>query len=942
MPKDPLVDLMDMSAGEATPANITVPNIKPKLSNAQYKLAIIGEAPGKDEIDQGKPFVGYSGRTLDNFLSKFGILRDACFIGNVCQHRPPANKIAAFDWDGPEIQGGLETLTSELLSFRPNCVLLLGGSALHAFKEDYKLQVKKRKTPDGLAFAFPNPIGDWRGSKFLAQSIIPGTKCIASYHPAACLRNYSWSPYLLMDIRRAFDESRTPELVLPKRTLCISLSYEQLVDKLRSIKEQKPLISVDIEGGIGTMSCLSIATAADYSFIVPIAHRDGKSFYESIDQEVQILTLLADIFGDPAIPKVLQNSLYDLFVLQYSYKIIFRGVVDDTMLEHWELHSELEKSLGVQASLYTDEPFYKSERTSDDRDTFWEYCCKDSAVTFEIHEKLKKWLGPSSQQHYQFNRVLLRPLLYMGLKGIKFDVPAAKNRLKELETYLYEKQYQLDQIVGKGIQTKDKMVLRALVRDTMCYKNDPSRVKKDYEEIYDLDMRILVGEGELSNSQLGHIGMDLGTSFNVKGQQLKDYLYDTLGLPEQYDPRTKAVTADYEALLTLRKIANNPESPAKYRTDTIKRVLPVIIEMTELRTREQHLRKMVEASDSFQDGRIHAAYNEVGSETGRVTCGKFADGRGYPMQTIEDDNELKPTSSPLHLGLRSLLIADPGCYLAKCDLKGADGWTVGANLAALGERTMLDDLLFGLKPANILCYARRHGVASITGKTREELAILCKEVKKSDWDYFAYKQCIWGFCYLMGVRKAAQHVFNLSEGDVVVSEADMQQAKDMLLRRYRIDKWWQAMESKLFKQPYPSKLASPSGHIREFWDRRQEIVGQALAHEPQSVTTYATNRAVYKCWTDPENRFKSSTSITTIAGESIPWTKTHLHVEPMHQVHDEFLTQFKQDKVDWSLSKIRQWFNNPIRIAGIEITIPFDGAYGLNWAMDEKSKVGSI
>src|ERR1051326_247880 len=135
-----------------------VPNVFPKVQ-MPYKIAIIGEAPGEEEALQGKPFVGYSGKELDRFLSRFGILRDACFVGNICQIRPQANKIAGFSWDGTEIQQGLNQLTRDLSQLHPNICLLLGGSALHAFKEPATIP-RRKKGPDGLVFSFPNSIGD--------------------------------------------------------------------------------------------------------------------------------------------------------------------------------------------------------------------------------------------------------------------------------------------------------------------------------------------------------------------------------------------------------------------------------------------------------------------------------------------------------------------------------------------------------------------------------------------------------------------------------------------------------------------------------------------------------------------------------------------------------------------------------------------------------------
>lgn len=618
---------------------------------------------------------------------------------------------------------------------------------------------------------------------------------------------------------------------------------------------------------------------------------------------------------------------------------------EDILLKHWELYCELEKNLGLQASIYTKEQFYKEDRESDNWQEFLEYACKDSAVTIEINSKIERAcmntspdMKPEEQfrrkersRHYKFNETLMNSLLYMEVRGIRFNKSLAKERKRQIETRIYELQHDLNIISKCGLPTMDKVQLRNLLRDQLCWKLDPSRVKAGSEEDFDICMRILVGDGTLTKADCGRLSVVMGSSINTKGEQLKNLLYVTLKLPTQRDPGTKAITADYEALQTLLKhVKDNHKSCKDSNKELSLKILPIVIEINELRTRDEHITSMSRSCNDFNDGRVHSFYNEVGSETGRVTCGKLFKKYGYPLQTVEDENELRPVGHPLREGLRDLLIADEGCYLAKCDLKGADGWTIGANLCALGDSTMLDDLKFGLKPAHFPCYERRHGPGSTQGKTREQLLEMFKEIHKSDWDYFAAKQCTWGFFYLMGLAKAAAHVSNVSEWTVSVTEGDMELFRNVLFRRYNGKLWHSASEKKLFSQPYPPMLTSPSGHTRMFFGRKQEIVGQALAHEPQSVTTYATNQAVFNCWTDPENRIKS------VDG------RTKLRVEPMHQVHDEFLVQFRQEDTEWAKVKIKQWFNNPIRIAGVEVTIPYDGAYGTTWAMDSKSKIGSI
>jgi len=59
-------------------------------------LALIGEAPGADEIKLGRPFVGKAGQLLDRALAATRIDRDRCLIANVFRYRPPDNKVGYF------------------------------------------------------------------------------------------------------------------------------------------------------------------------------------------------------------------------------------------------------------------------------------------------------------------------------------------------------------------------------------------------------------------------------------------------------------------------------------------------------------------------------------------------------------------------------------------------------------------------------------------------------------------------------------------------------------------------------------------------------------------------------------------------------------------------------------------------------------------------------
>jgi uracil-DNA glycosylase len=917
MPRhDPLSDLIDLHESQPTDGR-TVPNQQPILKTQPYRLAIIGEAPGADEIREGHPFVGMSGKFLTGLMSKAGIIRDACFIGNVCQHRPTGNDISNFSREGSEITSGLAALDADFRTFDPYVCLLLGKTALWAAK--------------GV-----DSISDWRGTFFIGDKPGPffGRKCLATYHPAAALRQYEYTPLIMFDIRKAFAEAKTRELVVPQRDLQINLTLPELLDRFDRLRRDCPTISVDIEGYIDAMTCISIAPSEKESFLVPFTKWDGSSYWDE-DSEVRIWKGLADVLGDPKIGKIFQNGLYDRFVLQWSYDIVVRGSVDDTMLKHWELYCELEKGLGVLVSFYCgNEAYYKFERKSGSQEAQWRYCCKDSAVTYEIATKLSKWLPPSSLKHYQFNHDLLNPILYMENHGLLYDTKLAKERLNQVDSHIHGLQHQLDhqatvdhclsnQTFGVA-HVKTKEGIATLVRSTICHKRDPSRPTAKFVDDYPKVMALLRSSEPLTTEHLGYISMACGLSMNIKSKDFKEYLYETLKLPKQYtkDPSTgqERISTNYESLLKLSKKTTHP-------------AVQLAIDLSSLRTRSQMLHISADA-----DGRIRAGYNIVGSETGRITCYTSPTGSGYNLQTLPDADPLKPQGHPLREGMRDLVVADPGCYLGKCDLKGADGWSVGAHLNRLGDPTMLADLLFGIKPAQVLCWMVRHKVELPSGMDRNEIKKLVVEVKKDDWDYFAFKQCIWGYCYLMGARKAAQHVFNLSEGKVDMKESQMEESKNWLFRRYRVSLWWNWMGDHLRKQKYPPTLVAASGHVRKFFGRERDRLGEALAHEPQANTTYATNSAAWRLWNDPENRIQGIHGGQPNGGSP----RILLRVRPMHQVHDELLLQWKIEDTTWAITKIQQWFNNPLTIADQQITIPFEGNYGTNWAMDTRSKVGSI
>lgn len=89
------------------------------------RVLIVGEAPGKNEDLQGKPFVGAAGKYLDELLEIAGLRRDEVFIGNVLKCRPPGNRNPRPE----EIQACADYLREQTRVINPEYIVTLGNFA---------------------------------------------------------------------------------------------------------------------------------------------------------------------------------------------------------------------------------------------------------------------------------------------------------------------------------------------------------------------------------------------------------------------------------------------------------------------------------------------------------------------------------------------------------------------------------------------------------------------------------------------------------------------------------------------------------------------------------------------------------------------------------------------------------------------------------------------
>ena len=155
----------------------------PGEGNESTGIVIIGEAPGKNEDLQGKPFIGMSGRFLSKSLESIGVDRSAVFITNAVKCRPPNNRKPTNE----EIATCRPYLVRQLSVIQPKLILALGTSAASSL---------------GIKFKHLSEIK----SRFI--DITLGNRqftCLVTFHPSFPMRFPSARKSFLADISMAFN-----------------------------------------------------------------------------------------------------------------------------------------------------------------------------------------------------------------------------------------------------------------------------------------------------------------------------------------------------------------------------------------------------------------------------------------------------------------------------------------------------------------------------------------------------------------------------------------------------------------------------------------------------------------------------------------------------------------------------------------------------------------
>lgn len=154
-------------------------NPVPGEGNPEAEIMFIGEGPGYNEDQQGRPFVGQAGRLLDQLLQLIKVTRKEVFITNVVKHRPPENR----DPLPEEIEACKNYLDEQIKIINPKIIVTLGRFSMNKFLPNEFIS----KVHGQARFV------DFAGER---RIIIP------MYHPSAALR----SERVMAEIKQDFQK----------------------------------------------------------------------------------------------------------------------------------------------------------------------------------------------------------------------------------------------------------------------------------------------------------------------------------------------------------------------------------------------------------------------------------------------------------------------------------------------------------------------------------------------------------------------------------------------------------------------------------------------------------------------------------------------------------------------------------------------------------------
>ena len=572
------------------------------------RIVLVGEAPGVQEEKAGRPFVGPSGQVLERWWASVGLARDRVYVTNVLSQRPPENKIRCVP--AREVMAQTKKLHQRIARLDdPWVIVPTGNTALRALVG--KASITKHR---GSVYAYRD----------LNGRVI---KVIPTLHPASVFRNPYHARRCVGDWQRIATDSQFRELRLPEREHVIRPSLDDLDEFVAAVEQHATTLSIDIETPGNRIACVGFSYDPRFSVTIPT----GPGYWGSRQKAASAWYVIRSLCEN-AVPKVLQNGLFDWYWLERSAGIKLNAFWYDTMAMHHALDAGDDHDLAYLASRFTRQPFWKDEAKDPEEikkyasnfDALLTYNGIDACVQRELFDVLFGMLVERGRLDFYLRHYgkMLPRLHQLSCHGVRVDQDARARHFAAARTTADEALAALAAHVGAPLHTK-----KGLSNQRLQY--------------------LLYGGKAPAQKWKGGVKKD-GTPKKVPKYELARLecvriLERSLTMPVQYK-RDKStgelkVTVDETAIRKLLK-----RYPTRFGT-VAKWLLTV--------RRQSKIAEQTDAHAVDPDGRIRSGYT-FSPENGRFSFKKNHMGTGVNAQNQDRK-------------LRDQFVADEGMFLFEAD-----------------------------------------------------------------------------------------------------------------------------------------------------------------------------------------------------------------------------------------------------------------------------------
>ena len=399
---------------------------------------MIGQSPGPDEHEGGRPWIGRAGLFLTQMVNALGLPRGAFSYSNVALCSPPGVATGAYErilyrthkhnaeerrkakTEGrdpvlilePHV-ACLPRLKEEILRY--DNLVLLGGDALKVFYGDEAGITDLRGGQELLGLGESGKF--YRGRNIGQLQLVKTWKVIPLFHPSYVLQARRWQRVFRSDIAKALRYFRgqlnwTEPLkvfrpspaqfraFLGQGHRALTIDWETPLGKHpgtgKKLKYAEPLL-------IDHARCIGVGNSK-VVFVIPFVSIDGFTRFYSTTEEAEMVELLRWLMTNPAIWKYGWNhTLFDSLLSEQPriLGVPIAPMLDGILLDHIE-NPEWFHSLAFVGSLKTDAPAWKADDTALTASTdseLWEYNASDCAVTHVCVEDSYRRVHEMQQGH---------------------------------------------------------------------------------------------------------------------------------------------------------------------------------------------------------------------------------------------------------------------------------------------------------------------------------------------------------------------------------------------------------------------------------------------------------------------------------------------------------------------------------------------------------------